>query len=1285
MMKIKGGSTIIAFTTLLLTLFFQAWCQDYFQYPCIDKCKESECDLHGNCLECADQNFTGGTCDRCIKGKYGSQCDLNCPLNCLSCDSATKCSSCKRGFNGITCSVKLECPDNCYNDNCSSLSICGSCKNGYFGDYCNVSCSENCNNGICSQDGSCIEGCKEGFYGPRCEQNTCPVNCKCDQNNSCIGCKDNYFGPSCSLTCSSCKDNQCPEHRLMAEKCDACEEETYGSLCNETCRQHCLNNRCDQDNGSCTCGKEYKLEVGKCVPSSCPANCSTCTSLDSCDSCVDRYYYGETCEHKCTHCSPGTNCRKSDGYCWSACADGLTGDICDSPCYAGCKTCHKTNANICSSCKTGRYGRDAYYLTCKNLCNNNCMNNTCNAWYGKCDQDCVNGFKGYYCTDTCPRHCLNETCERNTAACVHGCDEGYYGVGCSYSCVRVQSNCLVCSSNGNRFSSCTRCTNGSYPGSSGKCVPCEPNCSGGCNSSTGVCFVCVDGYRGSFCNISCASNCKSCLQYNDECNVCKEQFWGSDCLNNCSTNCKYGNDSMFTCNVHSGKCIHGCLSESHGLQCSLLCDKHCIPSEGGVRECNQMDGQCTSGCETGYKQTDAGCIMEENSVVYQNTSASANIYNELNDKTDKMKPSKGHENNAKESPTTSTNDNKPDRPSDSNLLATRGSTEQPKTTNLIPSAGKSDDLENSAKCKTPVEDASKDILQDKDTDDVYYNLNKVAVKNLGAFVAAKDKSYYLKEFKKLPEGLVKPHQDAVMPGNRPRNRYQGIYPYDDTRVKLTGGDTDFINASFVDGYKQENAYIASQGPTDKTMQDYSVFWRMVWQQKVGKIVMLTNLVEDGKPKCDQYWPDHGLTKKCSDINVTGLSEDMYADFVMRTFLVKMDKEDMTVQHFHFTTWPDKGVPDDVTSLVDFRHRVLQTKSPLGGPTIVPCSAGVGRTGTYIAMDLLTREGEAEGSVDIHGCVTNLRHRRTRMVQTADQYAFLHHAIVHTLAFDSKPVQTEGFATYMSDSENEQRLIKQFKQLEITMERSEEEQQASERNSALTKSNREGADIPGNLYRPRLHLGKEPGHGYINAMYVNSYKQRNHLVLAMTPIEDTVADFLCLTMQEKAACIVDMEKERSLYIPDLDTQTQFGLYTVDNLQQKSTIYSVNRVLRISYNGLGGSSEHTVSHYQVTAWQDNVKAPESATHFLQLVKEVETKAASGSVIMHCKTGGGRCGLFAAVWTLLEKTGIEHEVSVFNTIRQLRARRPNVVRTREQYAFCHDCVREYLQSFDIYSNFS
>ncbi|XP_052763346.1 cell death abnormality protein 1-like isoform X3 [Mya arenaria] len=217
MMKMTGGTTLIAFTTLLLTLIFQAWCQDFSPYPCSYKCKKSMCDLHGNCMECADQNFTGSTCDRCIEGKYGYQCDLNCPLRCLSCDSATKCSSCKKGFNGLTCSVKMECPDNCYNDACLSSGICESCKNGFFGHYCNMFCSENCKYSTCSQDGTCINGCKEGFRGARCEQKTCPVNC--NQNNRCFGCYVSNFGPSCSLTCSLCKDNECSEHHLKAVKC----------------------------------------------------------------------------------------------------------------------------------------------------------------------------------------------------------------------------------------------------------------------------------------------------------------------------------------------------------------------------------------------------------------------------------------------------------------------------------------------------------------------------------------------------------------------------------------------------------------------------------------------------------------------------------------------------------------------------------------------------------------------------------------------------------------------------------------------------------------------------------------------------------------------------------------------------------------------------------------------------------------------------------------------------------------------------------------------------------
>ncbi|WAR16470.1 PTPRE-like protein, partial [Mya arenaria] len=1096
---------------------------------CSNSCKDSLCNIDGHCLKCADPNLYGGSCDKCINGKYGNLCDNNCPKNCYS--------------------VRV---------------------------YANY-------------------------------------------------------------------DHLCPKNRLLAEKCDACEEGTYGYLCHETCRQHCLNNRCNQEDGSCPCKKEYKIKGDKCVPSTCPANCSTCTSQNSCGMCVDKYYYGETCEHKCSNCKTGTHCSKTDGHCLHACADGLAGDFCDNFCYEGCETCQRFNASACVSCKSGRYGNNGKNYTCNRMCNDNCMHNSCDYWNGHCDRGCMNGYRGDYCNAACPIHCLNGTCDQNSGTCEYGCKNGYYGLECVNRCINVDSKCTVCTSSQNTFSSCTRCTKGSYPGSSGKCVPCEPNCSGGCNSSTGVCYACVDGYLGLFCNFPCASNCKSCLDDISECNECEEGFWDNLCLNNCSTNCKHGNDSMFRCNITYGKCKHGCVSGTFGSYCDRLCDKHCLASEGGALECIQKDGQCTLGCENGYIQTDAGCIDAALHITFSQASVTTPI-------------------NKDDSTSVGTSwvvigaacgvvailalvlvialfirrrkDNY-DRPNkddyeavrfikahQDNMVIPRTSTKRYKPQQLRDSAVKSEHVAMDVLIKTPANNAPKIVAQDKDTGDVYCSVNKVTVKELGALVASMDRGYYIDEFQKLPEGILKTYQDAMRPKNRFRNRYQDIYPYDDNRVKLMGGDTDFINASFVDGYKQENAYIASQGPTHKTMQDYSVFWRMVWQNKVGKIVMLTNLVEEMKPKCDQYWPGHELTNHYNEIDVTCLTEDIYADFVTRTFSVKMDKEERTVHHLHFTSWLDKGVPDDVTSLVDFRHRVLQTKSSLGGPTIVHCSS---------------------------------------------------------------PVPMDGFAAYMSDSKNNRRLIKQFKQLEVISERSEQKRQTSERNVSLTNSNREGVDIPGELYRPRLYLGKEPGQDYINAMFVSSYKQRHNFVLAMTPLEETVADFLCLTMQETATCIVDMETDSSLYIPTLSTQAKFGSFTVDNLQQTSSMCSVNRVLRLSYNGRGGPKEHTVSHFRLIGWPDNADVPESTTHFLRFVKAVKTSAASGSVIAHCKTGGGRCGLFATVWTLLEKTAIEHEVSVFNTVRQLRARQPNAVRTREQYAFCHECVIEYLQSFDSHSNFS
>ncbi|KAH3897454.1 hypothetical protein DPMN_021642 [Dreissena polymorpha] len=183
---------------------------------------------------------------------------------------------------------------------------------------------------------------------------------------------------------------------------------------------------------------------------------------------------------------------------------------------------------------------------------------------------------------------------------------------------------------------------------------------------------------------------------------------------------------------------------------------------------------------------------------------------------------------------------------------------------------------------------------------------------------------------------------------------------------------------------------------------------MVWQQNVEKIVMVTNLVEERKDKCEKYWPSLGATQMYGEIQVLCQRDETFAEFTRRTFDVSKDTQTRSLTQLHFTSWPDKDVPKNVTSIIEFRQKVLYAPATLGGPTLVHCSAGDWRTGTYLAIDILTKEGEAEGAIDIPGCVLNMRQNRPIMVQTAVQYAYLHYAILHSLIFDCKPVTNEKF-------------------------------------------------------------------------------------------------------------------------------------------------------------------------------------------------------------------------------------------------------------------------------------
>uniref|UniRef100_A0A3P9JAD9 protein-tyrosine-phosphatase n=1 Tax=Oryzias latipes TaxID=8090 RepID=A0A3P9JAD9_ORYLA len=250
-------------------------------------------------------------------------------------------------------------------------------------------------------------------------------------------------------------------------------------------------------------------------------------------------------------------------------------------------------------------------------------------------------------------------------------------------------------------------------------------------------------------------------------------------------------------------------------------------------------------------------------------------------------------------------------------------------------------------------------------------------------------------------GTDQARRAALLPDNKVKNRFTNVLPYDWCRVKLsTSGPSetlDYINASYMPGYTTNREYIATQGPLPGTVKD---FWRMIWEQQVKRIAMVTNCVEGGRTKCERYWPENGNPGIYGEISVTVTSEKRDTSWTLRDFTVKHMKtsEERTVKHFHFTAWPDHGVPENTDVLIQFRGLMRQhiDSESSNAPTVVHCSAGVGRTGTLIALDVLLQQLGKEQAVDIKYFVRKMRLNRPYMVQTESQYVFLHQCIMDSL-------------------------------------------------------------------------------------------------------------------------------------------------------------------------------------------------------------------------------------------------------------------------------------------------
>ncbi|XP_060064898.1 receptor-type tyrosine-protein phosphatase alpha-like [Ylistrum balloti] len=832
----------------------------------------------------------------------------------------------------------------------------------------------------------------------------------------------------------------------------------------------------------------YGCPVGKYGEGNCDSDCTTCTnygytckpSSNMCDICAPGYY-----SQSCVPCP--VNCK--DNFCASdsgaciECSPGFSGTYCRCPLNCKDASC-PLPTGYCTECFDSFYG-DRCNLTCPS----NCLTNVCARSNGQCTA-CKPGFFGTHCR--CPANCRDQSCPGDYC---NECDIGYYGIRCDLVCPNNCDN-MGC----NRTSGeCIACT----PGFSGTYCRCPANCRDEtCPADTGYCNDCNDGYYGQFCT-PCPDSCRNnaCNKTSGYCLECNDGYFNIHCNQSCPVNCKGR-----ICNIDSAECTE-CEPGFHGSLCNQTCPTNC---KNNI--CIMQDGRCL---EIEALTSDPDSQIGTHAGVGVGTAVLIIVVIVL-----VVVVLRRRKSQSKESTTSQFDD-------DSDI---RTLSQPPKQQRL--------DSHAVSQRQTPP--ANDDRIAYMNVGDVgnmeqvaYSNvkaMNGDSIEDIRAMIPKKMKNgqeVFKNEFKVLPWGAVHPHLEGAKPANKAKNRFKTTFPYDHSRVILNkiGNDPDstYINANFIDSVDADNVYVACQGPKEKTVND---FWRMIWQLNTGKIVMVTNLVEGGHVKCYQYWPNEGSPLDTRHFNITLDRERTYAFYVIREISLskKTTKEERQVHQFHFTAWPDHGTPNNI-ELVLFHRRVTSCVTHLTGQMVVHCSAGLGRTGTFIGLDALSKAERESGRVDILEYIRTMRKDRMNMIQTHEQYIALHELLVEAADLSNTLISRMKFPDALQNilpagkPTNQTKLRIEFGKLQTLIPIYNSDSYTAGMMAKNKDKNRTMSNIAVDMFRAFLRSQGRGRTDYINAVLLQSHRSKTGYLITQFPLKDTIDDFWTLVVDYNCENIV----------------------------------------------------------------------------------------------------------------------------------------------------------------------